>query len=161
MKFYTNTNYTYSSTSGSSSNFTIQSSGNVGIGTTPPSQKLTIYSNGSVGFSNIAPSHKLNIYSQYHDEMEKRFFDISILLSRRTQITSESLRSIYKNILDLGSEDSELIDGFNAVDKILSELKCSRDVFVQVIDVLIFCASHKISTFREVDYLKMFEKIDG
>jgi hypothetical protein len=161
MKFYTNTNYTVNSTSGSSSHFTVQSSGNVGIGTTPPSQKMTIYSNGHVGFANTAPSHQLHIYSKFNEDIEKMFFEISILLSRRTEITSESLRFIYKNLLDLGSEDQELIDGFNSIDKILFELKCPKDVFNKVIDAMIFCATHKLSTFRKIDYLKMFEKIDG
>jgi len=161
MKFYTNTNYTVNSTSGSSSRFSVQSSGNVGIGTTPPSQKMTIYSSGHVGFGNTAPSHQLHIYSKFNEDIEKRFFELSITLSRKTEITPESLRYIYKNLLDLGSEDQELIDGFNSVDKILSELKCPREVFIQVMDAMMFCASHKISTFREVDYMQMFENIDG
>lgn len=156
MKFYTT-----STSNINTSSFNVTSSGNVGIGCNPLPSKLTIYSNGSVGMSNLAPDHTLHIYSQYNEELEERFFNLAVCLSRDSFIDPEKLRSIYKNLMDLGSEDKDLINSFNIIDDILRSIKCPRDLSRRVIDTFIFCASNKIKVFREIDYLQMFEKIDA
>jgi hypothetical protein len=153
MKFYTNTSNT--------GNVTFQYSGNVGIGTSPVSNKMTINSNGSVTLGSPSPSHKLNIYSKLGDELEEKFCELSLMLGRQTNIDFRILRSIQKNLFDVGSEDQELIDSFIFIEKILHELKTPGEVYKKVIDTNIFCTTRKIRIFREIDYLQLFEKVDA
>jgi len=153
MKFYTN--------STSNLNSTITFSGNVGIGTTPPSQRLTINSNGWASIGNPNPSAKLHVYSEYHEELEKRFFQIAILLARNTKIDPESLNSIYKCLHNIGYDNDEIIASISKAEKILSDIGSSRELRISVMDLFIFCASHIIKHQRENDYIKIFEPLDA
>ncbi len=156
MKFYTN------SSSNLNSNIIFTSSGNVGIGTTPPPARLTINTNGwaSIG-GNLNPSSKLHVYSEHHEKLEQKFFEIAILLSRETKISSEGLRSIYKFLNDVGYSDDEIISSISEAEKILSNIGATRDIRIFVMDLFIFHVSHIIEHQRETDYIEIFEPLNA
>lgn len=153
MKFYNNS-------SSANSNITFTSSGNIGIGTSPPSSRLTINSNGWASIGNPNPSSILHVYSEHHEEVEKRFFEAATLLARKTNISSEGLRNIHKGLNEIGYSNEEVISSISKIEKMLSDIGCSRSLRICVVDVFVFHATHMVKNQREIDSIQIFEPLD-
>lgn len=153
MKFYTNS-------SSANSKIAFTSSGTIGIGTSPSSSRLTINSTGWASIGNYNTSSTPYVYSEHHEEVEKRFFEVATLLARKTNISSEVLRNIHKGLSEIGYSNEELISLISKVEKMLSDIICSRSLRICVADVFLFHATHILKNKREIDSIQIFEPLD-
>ena len=91
--------------------------GNIGIGTTPPSQRMTIYSNGSVGLSNGNPGIPLDVHNT--DPLRIKLFDLIVDTSLKYKISGEFAMELYDLFQYCGGNSEQVLKNFETLRALL------------------------------------------